>query len=146
VIFLLDSNVISELRKTKPHGAVLAWFEATRREDIGVPAIVLTELQAGAEITRRQNRTKAAELELWIDEVVQGWEIVPMDAAIARECARIMEGKSKVLFEDGLIAATARVRQLIVVTRNVKDFSHFGVQILNPFSNNPMVERADQID
>jgi predicted nucleic acid-binding protein len=139
VLYLLDSNVISELRKAKPHGAVLAWFQTTRREDIGIPSIVLTELQAGAEITRRQDAAKASQLELWIDEIIASWEIVPMDAAIARECARIMEGKSKVLFEDGLIAATARIRQLIVVTRNVKDFAHFGVQVLNPFLTNPTI-------
>ena len=139
MLYLLDSNVISELRKTKPHGAVVAWFQATGSADIGIPSIVLTELQAGAEITRRQDAVKASQLEQWIDEVIRKWEIVPMDSAIARECARIMEGKSKVLFEDGLIAATARIRQLIVVTRNVKDFAHFGVQVLNPFLTNPTI-------
>jgi len=133
VLYLLDSNVISELRKNKPHGAVLAWFQVTRRADIAIPSIVLTELQAGAEITRRQDAAKASQLELWIDDVIRNWEIVPMDAAIARECARIMEGKSKALFEDGLIAATARMRKLTVVTRNEKDFAHFGVPVLNPF-------------
>lgn len=135
MIYLLDSNVVSELRKTKPHGAVLAWLRATPGEDIGIPAIVVTELQTGAEITRRQDTAKAAELERWIDEIIQTWQVVPMDAAIARECARIMEGKSKALFEDGLIAATARVHNLTVVTRNVKDFAYFNVKVLNPFLN-----------
>jgi predicted nucleic acid-binding protein len=133
VLYLLDSNIISELRKNKPHGAVLSWFRATPRADLAIPSIVLTELQAGAEMTRRQDAAKASQLDQWIDEVIRNWEIVPMDETIARECARIMEGKSKTLFEDGLIAATARVRKLIVVTRNEKDFAHFGVQILNPF-------------
>lgn len=135
MIYLLDSNVVSELRKTKPHGAVLAWLRATPDEDIGIPAIVVTELQTGAEITRRQDTAKAAELERWIDEIIQTWQVVPMDAVIARECARIMEGKSKALFEDGLIAATARVHNLTVVTRNVKDFAYFNVKVLNPFLN-----------
>lgn len=135
MIYLLDSNVVSELRKTKPHGAVLAWLRATPGEDISIPAIVITELQTGAEITRRQDTAKAAELERWIDEIIQTWQVVPMDAAIARECARIMEGKSKALFEDGLIAATARVHNLTVVTRNVKDFAYFNVKVLNPFLN-----------
>ena len=146
MIFLLDSNVVSELRKAKPLGAVLAWLKATSREDVGVPSIVLTELQAGAEITRRQDPAKAAELKRWIDQIMQAWEIVPMDAAIARECARIMEGKSKALLEDGLIAATARIRQLIVVKRNVRDFAHFGVQVLNPFLSDPTISGAEQID
>jgi len=134
VKFLLDSNVISELRRIKPHGAVLAWLDATPRDEIGVPAIVLGELQAGAEISRRQDPAKAAELEIWIDQIVFNWEIVPIDALIAREWGRLMERKGKALFEDAMIAATARIRQLIVVTRNVKDFAHFGVPVLNPFT------------
>jgi hypothetical protein len=145
VTFLLDSNVISEVRKTKPHGAVLEWFEATCREDIGIPAVVLGELQAGAEITRRQDPLKAAELERWIDEIAMGWQIVPMDAPIAREWARLMERKSRSLFEDAMIAATARMRRLTVVTRNVKDFVDFEVPILNPFLNGPVLG-ADRID
>jgi predicted nucleic acid-binding protein len=120
VIFLLDTNVISEVRKTRPHGAVLAWLRATGPEEIGIPAVVLGELQAGAEITRRQDPAKAAELECWIDEIERGWQIVPMDAAIAREWARLMERKNKILFEDAIVAATARVRGLIVVTSIVK--------------------------
>lgn len=95
MIFLLDSNVVSELRKNKPHGAVLAWFKATRREDIAIPAIVLGELQAGAEITRRQDPAKAAQIEHWIDEIAASWQVVPLDALIAREWARLMERKSR---------------------------------------------------
>jgi predicted nucleic acid-binding protein len=142
----LDSNVISELRRIKPHGAVLAWLDATPRDQIAVPAIVLGELQAGAEISRRQDPAKATELEAWIDEIVFNWEIVPIDALIAREWGRLMERKSKTLLEDAMIAATARICQLIVVTRNVKDFAHFGVQVLNPFLTNPTVSAAEQID
>ena len=138
--FLLDSNVVSELRKIRPHGAVLAWFDSTPKEDIGIPAIVLFELQAGAEITRRQDPVKAAELEAWIQEIGNSFELIPMDAEIAREAARLMEGKTKALLEDGIIAATARVRQLTVVTRNEKDFAHFGVQQLNRFLSNPPIK------
>jgi predicted nucleic acid-binding protein len=143
VIFLLDSNVISELRKTRPHGAALAWLKATRPEEIGIPAIVLEELQAGAEITRRQNPAKAAELEFWIDEIEQGWQIVPLDAATAREWARLMERKSKMLFEDAIIAATARVHGMVVVTRNLKHFVYFNVPLLNPFLTDPTVIGAE---
>lgn len=108
--------------------------------------MVIAELQAGAEITRRQDPVKAAELELWINHVVQVWQIVPMDAPIAREWARLMERKSKVLFEDAIIAATARVRGLIVVTRNLKHFAYFKVRVLDPFLTDPAVFGAEQID
>lgn len=146
MIFLLDSNVISELRKPRPHGAVLAWLKTTHQDEIGIPAVALGELQAGAEITRRQNPAKAAELELWIDEIEQGWQIVPIDAATAREWGRLMERKSKSLFEDAMIAATARVHGLIVVTRNLKHFAYFNVPLLNPFLTDPSVIGAEQID
>ncbi len=131
--YLLDSNVVSELRKNRPHGAVLAWLGETQSEEICIPAIVLGELQAGAEITRRQDSAKAAELDHWIDEIAQTWQVLPMDGQIAREWGRLMEKKSKALFEDAMIAATARVHDLVVITRNVKDFARFGVKVLNPF-------------
>jgi predicted nucleic acid-binding protein len=145
VDFLLDTNVVSELRRTRPHGAVTAWFSATDPDDIRVPAIALGELQAGAEITRRQNPAKAAELDRWIEEINGSWQVIAIDAAIAREWGRLMERKSKALFEDAMIAATARIHGLIVVTRNVEDFKKFGVRILNPFLNDPEVSGADQI-
>jgi predicted nucleic acid-binding protein len=133
VRFLLDSNVVSELRKNRPHGAVIAWLHSLRAEDIGVPAIVLGELQAGAEITRKQDTAKAADLDRWIDEIANGWEVVDLDAAIAREWARLVDRRTRSLFEDAMIAATARVHSLIVVTRNTKDFESFDVEVLNPF-------------
>jgi len=95
VNYLLDTNVISELHTTKPHGAVLAWFQTTPRAEIGIPSIVLTELQTGAEITGRQDLAKAKDLEHWIDEVVRKFEIVPMDAVIARECAGSWRARAK---------------------------------------------------
>jgi len=66
-MYLLDTNVISELRKRKPHGAVSAWIQSLRDQDIQVPAVAIAELQNGAEITRRQDREKADEIEQWID-------------------------------------------------------------------------------
>jgi toxin FitB len=133
VKFLLDTNVISEMRKPRPHGAVEAWFLQTPHEQIGIPAIVIGELQGGAEITRKQDPQKAAELELWIDGLPDKWTILSMDAAIAREWAKLVERRNRSLFEDAMIAATARIHNLIVVTRNTKDFESFDVEVLNPF-------------
>lgn len=131
--FLLDTNVVSELRKSRPHRAVLAWLNATPTEDIAVSAIVLGELQGGAEITRKQDPVKEAELDRWIDRVAQLWQVIEIDAAIAREWARLVERRNRSLFEDALIAATARVHGLVIVTRNTRDFETFGVSVLDPF-------------
>jgi predicted nucleic acid-binding protein len=132
--YLLDTNVISELRKRKPHGAVTAWIESLRDQDIRIPAVAIAELQDGAEITRRQDRAKATELEQWIDRVMATFVVLPMDGSMFRDWARLMSGKPDDLAADAMIAATARTNRLIVATRNVKDFASFGVQVFNPFS------------
>ena len=135
--FLLDNNVISELRKTRPHGAVLAWRRSVPLHVLAVPGVVVAEIQEGIELTRTQDAYKAKELDDWLDGVMSYYTILPADGAIYREWARLMHGKSDSLAGDAMIAATARVLQLVVVTRNVKDFQQFGVEILNPF-NQPL--------
>jgi len=133
-MFLLDTNVLSELRKPRPHGGVMAWFTSVPQSRIFVCAFTLGEIQAGAERTRKQDPRKAAEIEAWLDSVPSTWEVLPMDGTVFREWARFMTGKSDDLFEDAMIAATAKVRGLTVVTRNVRDFQPFPVQVLNPFT------------
>lgn len=96
-------------------------------------AVTLGELQKGVEITRRQDIQKADEIAAWIDYVASAFEILPAGQSIFREWARLMKGRSNPKWEDGLIAATARVHRLVVVTRNVKDFEGFPIQIFNPF-------------
>ncbi len=132
--FLLDNNIISELRKNRPHGAVVAWRKSVPVEQIAIPAVVIGEIQEGIEITRRQNPSKAEELEAWLDRVVTYYTILPADGKIYREWARLLHDKSNDLDADAMIAATARVHGMVVATRNVKDFSSFGVQVFNPFS------------
>jgi len=131
--FLLDTNVISELRKTKPHGAVVAWLESLRVEQIFLSAVTLGELQTGVELTRRQDAAKASELEAWLTSVETSFAFVPMDPACFREWYRLMAGKPDALREDAMIAATATVHGFIVATRNEKDFKRLGVEIINPF-------------
>jgi hypothetical protein len=132
--YLLDTNVISELRRRKPHGAVSAWIESLRDEDIQIPAVAIAELQNGAEITRRQDPAKASELEQWIDRIMSTFVVIPMDGSMFRDWARLMSGKSDSLAANAMIAATARGHRLTVATRNVKDFVTFGVQLFNPFT------------
>jgi len=131
---LLDTNVISELRKSKPHGAVLAWFTSVRADEIAIPAVAIGEIQDGAEITKRQDQTKAAEIEAWLDYITANFTVLPMDGPMFREWARLMAGKPDDLSGDAMIAATARVHGMVVVTRNVKDFASFGVKVFNPFT------------
>ena len=133
-MYLLDTNVISELRKAKPHGAVLAWFHAVRPEEIAIPAVVIGEIQDGAEITRKQDPLKAAEIEAWLDYILANFSVLPMDGPIFREWARLMAGKPDDLSGDAMIAATARIHHMIVVTRNVRDFRGLAVEVFNPFS------------
>ena len=131
--FLLDTNVVSELRKPKPHGAVIAWLSQLRDEQLFLSAVTLGELQAGIERTRAQDAMKAQEIESWVDRLAESIQVLPMDARCFREWARLMNGKSDTLVEDAMIAATARVHGLTVATRNERDFKALGVVLLNPF-------------
>jgi predicted nucleic acid-binding protein len=131
--YLLDTNVVSEVRKPKPHGAVLSWINELQADQIYLSAVTIGELQTGVELTRRQNPVKAVEIELWVDQLAESLQVLPMDARCFREWARLMEGKAERLLEDVMIAATARIHHLTVATRNEKDFKHLGVQVLDPF-------------
>jgi toxin FitB len=131
--YLLDTNVVSELRKPKPHGGVLAWFKELRDEQIFLSAVTFGEFQRGIERTRAQNRTKAEEIESWVERLSGTSQILPMDAICFREWGRLMEGKQEHLLEDAMIAATARIHGLVVATRNDKDFAQLNVPVENPF-------------
>lgn len=137
-MYLLDTNVISELRKTRPHGAVLAWIGGVADADLHISAVTIGEIQAGIEMTRAQDKAKAADIEGWLDQVAATYNIIPMDARAFRAWARLMHRQSSQLIEDAMIAATASVHHLVVVTRNVRDFEQLGVRCLDPFvTENP---------
>lgn len=132
-MYLLDTNVVSETRKLKPHGAVLAWIRSVADQALHLSVVSIGEIQAGIEITREQDAAKAQEIEAWLDQLSQTYNVLPMDTAIFRCWARLMHHKSDDQLEDGMIAATAVVHNLTVVTRNVRDFEPFSVKLLNPF-------------
>lgn len=132
-MYLLDTNVVSELRKPKPHGAVLAWLQPVADTDLFLSAVTIGEIQAGIEITRNNDAHKAVEIERWLDQVSDTFSIINLDSANFRTWAKFMHRKSDHLIEDALIAATAAVNGLTVVTRNVRDFERFGVKVVDPF-------------
>lgn len=133
-MYLLDTNVVSELRRPKPHGAVLAWLASVDEKDLYLSSFSLGEIQRGIEITRQQDATKAQSLELWLDQLVDAFEVLVLDAVVMREWARLMHRQSNTLSEDAMLAATARVHGLQMITRNTADFEVLGVNCFNPFN------------
>ena len=134
-MYLLDTNVVSELRRPRPDPAVVDWIEHTPPERIFLSAVTVGEIQAGIEITREQDPAKAEELEAWLLRVIGSHEVLPMDARLFREWGRIKHRQSDTLIIDAMIAATARVRGMTVATRNVDDFRALGVAVIDPFES-----------
>jgi predicted nucleic acid-binding protein len=134
-VYLLDTNVVSELRRPRPHGAVVGWIEEVPDDQLHVSTVTLGELQAGLEITREQDAGKATEIEAWIDAIADLYNVLPLDGACFRTWARLMHRKPDDLVMDALIAATAMVHDLTVVTRNARDFQRLGSATINPWQS-----------
>lgn len=134
--FLLDTNVISELRKgARCNPGVASWFEEASSEDLYLSVLTLGELRKGIESLRRRDAPTARALEAWLLEVESAYSerILPVDRAVADQWGRFnVPDPLPVL--DGLLAATAKVHGLVLVTRNLKDVERTGVDCLNPFS------------
>jgi len=132
-VYLLDTNVVSELRRPKPHGAVLAWIAATDERMLAVSAITIGEIQRGIEAAREQDSQRAGSIEAWLGQLMQSTSVLPLDGQCMIEWAKLMHRRDPHLVADAMIAATAIIHGLTVVTRNVRDFEHFPVKLLNPF-------------
>ncbi|MEX2614559.1 MAG: type II toxin-antitoxin system VapC family toxin [Alphaproteobacteria bacterium] len=133
-MYLLDTNIVSELRRPRPHQAVLNWIADVPADELFLSAVTIGEIQAGIEWTREQDEAKAFELEAWLDQVAGAYGIIPMDAAAFRRWAQFKHRKSDTLLEDAMIAATALVHDLTLVPRNIRDFDALGVDVIDPFS------------
>lgn len=132
-MYLLDTNVVSELRRPKPDGAVLAWIAATDERMLAISAITIGEIQRGIEAAYEQDSARARMIEVWLGQLMQSMSVLPLDGQCMIQWAKLMHRRPPHLVADAMIAATATVHGLIVVTRNVKDFGHFPVKVLNPF-------------
>jgi len=137
-MFLLDTNVVSELRKARTGRAdprVTAWASTIPARDLFLSVIVIQELEIGILQVERRDTAQAALLRTWLeDHVLPSFSdrLLPVDAAVARRSARLHVSDPRP-YRDGLMAATALVRGMTVVTRNVADFATTGVSLLNPW-------------
>lgn len=102
--------------------------------DLFLSAVTVGELQAGVENLRATDPTRAEDIEAWVDQIAGVWNVLPMDSKAFRHWAVLMNGRSGDLIADAMIAATAHIHGLTVVTRNIKDFAPLGVPTLDPFA------------
>lgn len=132
--YLLDTNVVSELRRPHPDPRVSAWFARVEASELFLSALVVGEIVAGVERVRRRDPHAAVVYDSWLDELQDAFadRIVPVDLAAAEEWGR-MSVPDPVPVVDGLLAATAKVRGWTLVTRNVRDVARTGVRVLDPF-------------
>jgi len=137
VRFLLDTNVISELRKGgRAHPSVAAWAQSVDPLDLGTSVLVLAEIRRGVELKRLKDRNQAEKLDVWFARMRDGLadRVLPVDEATAH-CWAQLNVPNPLPFIDGLMAATALTRGLVLVTRNLRDVISTGVQTLDPFGS-----------
>jgi predicted nucleic acid-binding protein len=138
-VYLVDTNVISEARKgSRANAGVIRFFKsaATEDQEIYLSVVTVGELRQGVEIIRRRGDvTQAKSLEAWLQMILRGYEsnILPIDSEIGQVWGRLRVPHHEHAL-DKLIAATALMHDLIVVTRNISDFADTGIRVLNPFS------------
>lgn len=133
--FLIDTNIISEVRKgDRCDAAVAAWWAGVAEDDLWLSALVVGEIRKGVELARRRDPQKAKVLEAWLSDVLSGFgdRILPVDASVAEEWGR-MNAIRPVPVIDALLAATAKANDLTLVTRNEADVAGLGALVLNPF-------------
>lgn len=134
-MYLLDTNVVSELRKPSVDTQVKAWASAMPSESLFLSAITVLELETGVLQVERRDKRQGAALRRWLDgQVLPAFaeRVLPVDTAVALRCARL-HVPNRMADGDTLIAATALVHGLIVVTRNTFDFEPAGVGLINPW-------------
>jgi predicted nucleic acid-binding protein len=133
--YLLDTNVVSELRKRQPDPRVLAWYDTVTSAEIFISALTIGEIRLGIERLRRKDNAQADLLQDWLTGLRAAYRdhIVDVDTDVAEEWGRINVPDPLPVI-DGLLAASARIRGWTLVTRNIADLTRISVRLLNPFS------------
>ncbi|GAA1668383.1 type II toxin-antitoxin system VapC family toxin [Glycomyces endophyticus] len=132
--YLLDTNILSELRKARPNPRVERWYDAAADTDLHLSVMTVAEFRKGLARLRRKDAERAAALDRWLDRLLAPYEsrILPVTADIANVWGELNDPEPLPVI-DAFIAATAIVHDMVLVTRNVRDFERTGVRILNPF-------------
>ena len=132
--FLLDTNLVAELRKPRAHPGVMRWFDSVDGSELFLSVLVLGEVRQGIVRLRRRDPRQAATYDAWLSRLRHDFadRILPVTEDIALDWGRLNAGDPLPVV-DGLLAATARVHNLTLVTRNVADFERTEVPLLNPF-------------
>lgn len=141
-MFLLDTNLVSELRRPSADQRVVAWAAALPLRDAFLSVVTIREIEAGVLLVERRDREQGALLRTWLEEsVLLGYagRIVPVDLAVARRAAALHVPDPRPE-RDALIAATALVHGLTVATRNVADFEPMGVDVVDPWATEELIE------
>jgi predicted nucleic acid-binding protein len=137
VSYLVDTNVISEVRKgANCHPNVAAWFDSIEDDDIYLSVLVLGEIRKGIERAQASDPARSRVLERWLLALTESFadRILPIDRMVADEWGR-MSAKRPVSTVDALLAATAKTHRMTLVTRNISDVTDLGADVLNPFED-----------
>lgn len=140
-MFLIDTSIISEVRKAdRCDPNVAAWYASINDADLYLSVLVTGEIRKGIELSRSRDRQKSESLQRWLIKLEQAFaeRILPVDFAVADEWGKISALRATPVI-DGLLAATAKVFSLTLVTRNARDVSGLGASVLNPFEPAPPV-------
>jgi len=133
-VFLLNTNVVSELRKLRPDKAVRAWLVSVPENQLFLSAFTVGEIQLGIEKQREEgDLAMVGALDDWLGRVVNSYKVVPVGGEIFMKWAQLYHGRPNRIFGDAIIAATALVHGMTVATRNVRDFTQSSVDTYNPF-------------
>ncbi|MXW04627.1 MAG: type II toxin-antitoxin system VapC family toxin [Gemmatimonadetes bacterium] len=141
-MYLLDTEVVSELRRSQPHQDALEWFLGLAPDQVYLSAVTVGEIQTGIEFARAKDASRAAELETWMGKLMDSQRVLPMDPAVFRVWGKLLYRRWDVRMTDAMIAATAVVHRLTVVTGDPESYDRLGVETLNPYEKDSAVQRS----